>query len=118
MNKIRKLITLTSVMALCASQVQGQDENYLNNAQVRADEVETPMSTETGESQAYIDSGNASYLSSLLLPIGAIGIAAVIIATTNNNRHHHSGNSSGTNTRTTSTSNSHHFHSSSTGNCF
>src|SRR5690242_7387521 len=81
MNKIKKLIALTSLMALCVSQIQGQ-------------EFAAPAYSE--QSDALNDSEEASYLSALL-PIGALVVAAVIIATTNRNHHHHSSSGSGSN---------------------
>ena len=96
MKKIKKLIALTAVMTLFAGQVQGQE--YFDDS-----------------SEAYQDSGNASYLSAAL-PIGAIAVAAIIIATTNRNHHHHSSsrnNNSGSSSSSSSSSHSHFSHSSS-----
>ncbi len=72
MKNLRNLIALTTVMALCAGQVQGQEPEYVDDS-----------------SAAYYDSGRASYMSALL-PIGALVVAAIIIATTNRHHHHHS----------------------------
>lgn len=70
MNIFKKLISLTAVLALCASQVQAQE--YCDDC-----------------SPAYCDSEKASYLSAAL-PIGALVVAAIIIATTDRHHHHHS----------------------------
>lgn len=72
MKRMKQLIALAVVMALCGSQVQAQAY-----AQV-----------EEGDSVAYQDAGRASYWSAAL-PIGALVVAAIIIATTNNHHHHH-----------------------------
>lgn len=80
MNYIRKLIAMTAVMSLCATQIQAQDY---------CQPCETPCEAPCGD--AYCDSGCASYLSAAL-PIGALVVAAIIIATTN--RHHHHSSSS------------------------
>lgn len=82
MKKIKKLIALTAVMTLFASQVQSQD--YAQDAQ--GQELDE-------SSAAYSDSGSASYLSAAL-PIGALAVAAIIIATTNRNNHSSSSSSS------------------------
>lgn len=91
MQKIKKLIALTTVMALFAGQVQGQtivqDDSYCCDA------------------EAYCDSGCASYLSAAL-PIGALAIAAIIIATTNRHHHHHSSSSSSSSSHSHSSSSS------------
>lgn len=87
MEKIKKLIALTAVMTLFASQIQAQDNG--------------------DSSAAYYDSGRASYLSAAL-PIGALAVAAIIIATTD--RHHHHGSSSSSSGSSSSHSHSHsHF---------
>ena len=89
MDKIKKMIALTAVLSLFASQVQAQaQESY----------EEEPCA-------AYCDSESCSYLSAAL-PIGALAVAAVIIATTNRHHHHHSSSSN-------SSSSSSHVHSSS-----
>jgi hypothetical protein len=90
MNKLKKLIALTTMMALFGSQVQAQGQEVDGGA--------------VDDSAAYYDSGRASYLSAAL-PIGAIAVAAVIIATTGN-RHHHSSSSSSS----SSSNNSHRRH--------
>lgn len=79
MKKIRNLVALTTVMALCFGQVQGQDPQYVDDS-----------------SGAYYDSGRASYMSALL-PIGALVVAAVLIATTNRHHHHHHSDTTGGN---------------------
>jgi hypothetical protein len=106
MNKIKKLIALTSMMALCASQIHGQEN------------CAPPMYSE--QSDALNDSEEASYLSALL-PIGALVAAAVIIATTNRHHHHHHSSSGGgssstkfsSSSRGSSSSSYHHSHNSS-----
>lgn len=75
MKKMKNLIALTTVMALCFGQVQGQGPEYVDDS-----------------SGAYYDSGRASYMSALL-PIGALVVAAILIATTNRHHHHHSSGS-------------------------
>lgn len=86
MKKLNKLIALTSMLAMLTSQVQAQ-EFYDDN------------------SDAYNESGTASYMSAIL-PISALVVAGIIIATTNRHHHHHSGSSS-------SSSSSHSSHSAS-----
>lgn len=78
MKNIKKLVALTSIMALCAGQVQGQ-------------ECDT---TVCDDSAAYCDCDPGSYWSAAI-PIGAIAIAAIIIATTSHHHHHHHSSSGG-----------------------
>lgn len=92
MKKMKNLIALTTVMALCFGQVQGQEPEYVDDC-----------------SAAYCDCGKASYMSALL-PIGALVVAAILIATTNRHHHHHS---SGSDSSSSSSSSSHYGSSSS-----
>jgi hypothetical protein len=87
MKKMKKLIALIATLTLFASQVQAQED------------LAPPA---MDDSEAYYDSGRASYLSAAL-PIGALAVAAIIIATTDHH-HHHSSSSSTTRTRTYSSS--------------
>lgn len=75
MKNMKRIIAWTSVMVLCAGQVQSQ--TYVDD----------------GSGDAYSDSGYASYMSAAL-PIGALAVAAIIIATTNRHHHHSSSSSS------------------------
>lgn len=93
MKKIKKLIILTTAMALLAGQVQGQGQD---------------SACCDDSSAAYEDCENASYLSAAL-PIGAIAVAAIIIATTN--RHHHHGSSSSCGASKSCSSHNYHSHS-------
>ncbi|SPJ31923.1 hypothetical protein [Candidatus Protochlamydia amoebophila] len=71
---MKKLLMLTTAMAMLVGQVQGQE--YYD------------------ETQAYDDSNRASTMSALL-PIGALVVAAIIIATTDRHHHHHRDSSCG-----------------------
>lgn len=77
MNKIKKIIALTTAITLLASQIQSQEM--------------------TGYDEAYSESSDASYLSAAL-PIGALAVAAIIIATTHHHHHHTSSSSTSTGT--------------------
>lgn len=79
MKKMKRIIALTTVLALFAGQIQGQDC--------------APDCEEECCGDAYCDSGYASYMSAAL-PIGALAVAAIIIATTNRQHHHSSSSSS------------------------
>lgn len=81
MKRMKKILALTTAIALMTSQLQAQE-------------------TCADDCSAYVDSGKASYMAALL-PIGALLVAAVIIATTDSGHHHHGSSSS---------SHSHHRH--------
>jgi hypothetical protein len=87
MEKIKRLIALTAVMTLFATQVQGQEYYDEGCAESCGD--------------AYCDSGTASYMSAAL-PIGALAVAAIIIATTNRHHHHSSSSSSSSHSHSSS----------------
>ena len=93
MKKVKKLIALTTAMALCASQVQGQEYDGAYDGTVNDD------------SAAYYDSGRASYWSAAI-PIGAIIVAAIIIATNRHHHHHHGSGDGGGRSRSSRSSRS------------
>lgn len=94
MKKLKKLIALTSLFALCTTQVQGQEMNYNNpefTSYVYNDQDANNCGTCADDCAAYCDSGTATKWSAAI-PVGAVVIAAVLIAS---NRSHHSKHSSG-----------------------
>lgn len=93
MKNLKTFVLLIASMAMCAGQIQAQD-----NCSYYAD---------ADSACAYEESECSSYWSAAI-PLGALALAAVLIATSNNGGHHSSSRSSCSN---------HHSHSHSSSSC-
>lgn len=79
MKNMKKLVFLTAVSALCAGQVQAQNDScYYTDACA----------------PAYCESEDSCCWSAAI-PLGALAVAAILIATTDHGHHHSSSHRSG-----------------------